>query len=521
MIFMNSMTFSHKPVEKVTSDDGSLSFDLLSQLTHMSILSLSGISRDRIFKSSGDVLLGTGTFFSHVYKLVKSAGMEYSQALKLVAGMARSASMKSLFLRFSAAISSGESERDFVVQERESSAERYKNEYDRNIENLKKWTDAYAAILVSVTLIMVVSLVATMMSTMDVGFVMMMAGTVVMIAGLGTYLIYRAAPVEAYTYDGVKSMTSYRSMSRKALLFGVPVGLLSAMLIGSRFELFPGTAIAFTCVGASLFPAGILAMKDDADVRKLDSSLHTFLRTIGNIAGSIGSDLGRALEHIDFGSMGHLSSHASRLSLRTKSGISAEVCWDAFRDESGSELVNRTTRMLVEGVEAGAKPDLAGAVSSEYAMTVSQLRAKRSLTASTFTFLTVPMHATMIFILVFITEVLVQFNAKIETAARQVSGFAGSGVMVPEGLTMPSGLALGGGQNLSPDQFLLGSGDLGHSSLLIVGVVLALTLANGLAPKFAAGGSNLKIAFHMSVSCLISGIVMAVVPVVAGRLFAI
>ena len=52
---MTSMTFSHKPVEKVTSDDGSLSFDLLSQLTHMSILSLSGISRDRIFKSSGDV----------------------------------------------------------------------------------------------------------------------------------------------------------------------------------------------------------------------------------------------------------------------------------------------------------------------------------------------------------------------------------------------------------------------------------------------------------------------------------
>ena len=518
---MNSTTYSHKPVGKVTSDDGFLSFDLLSQLTHMSILSLSGIPRDRIFQSSGHLALGTGTFFYHVYKLVKSAGMEYSQALKLVAGLARASSIKSLFLRFSAAISSGESERDFVVQERESSAERYRNEYDRNVENLKKWTDAYAAILVSVTLIMVVSLVATMMSTMDVGFVAVMAGTVMMVAGLGVYLIYRAAPVEAHTYDGVKSMTRTRQMSRKALFIGVPLGLISAALIGPRFDLFPGSAIALVCLGASLFPSGILAMKDDADVRNLDSSLHTFLRTIGNIAGSIGSDLGRALDHIDVESMSHLSSHVSRLRLRTSGGIPSEVCWDAFRDESGSELANRTTRMLVEGVEAGAKPAVVGAACSEFAMEVAQLRAKRGLTSSTFTFLTVPMHATMIFILVFVTEVLDRFNEKIGEAASQVSGFAGSGVTIPEGLSTPAGLALTGGQNLSPGQFLLGSGDLGPANFLIVGVILALTVANSLAPKFASGGSNLKIAFHLSIACLISGVVMAVVPVMTKSLFVI
>ena len=518
---MNSTTYSPKPVEKVSSDDDSLSFDLLSQLTHMSILSLAGVPRDWVFRSSGDLALGTGTFFLHVYRLVKFAGMEYSQALKLVAGLAKASSIRSLFLRFSAAISSGESERDFVNQERESSAERYKNEYDRHVENLKKWTDAYAAIMVSVTLIMVVSLVATMMSTMDVGFVAVMAATVVMVATLGVYLIYRAAPVEKLTYDGAKSMPQGRRLARTALYICVPLGVLSGVFIGSRFGLFPGSAIAFMCVGASLVPSGLLAMKDDADVRRFDSSLYTFLRTIGSVAGSIGSDLGKALDHIDVESMGHLSSLVTRLRLRTGSGIPTEICWDAFRDESGSELVNRSSRMLVEGVEAGAKPDLAGAACSEYAMAISQLRAKRSLTASTFTFLTVPMHATMIFILVFVTEVLVRFNNKIEDATRQVSGYAGSGVIVPEGLSMPNGLALGGGQNFSPDHFLLGSGDLGPATLLIVGVVLALTVANGLAPAFASGGSNLKIAFHLSIACLISGIVMAVVPMIAGRLFVI
>ena len=516
---MNSTTYSHKPVEKVTSDDGSLSFDLLGQLTHMSILSLAGVPRDWIFRSSGDMALGTGTFFLHVYRLVKSAGMEYSQALKLVAGITRAPSVKSLFLRFSAAISSGESERDFVDQERASLSERYENEYDRSVENLKKWTDAYAAILVSVTLIMVVSLVATMMSTMDVSFIAVMAGTVTMVAILGVYLIYRSAPVETFTHDGMRSMPRSRKLARIALFIGIPSGTLLGMVIGSRFGLFPGSAIFFVCVGGSLLPSGLFAMKDDSDVRSLDSSLHTFFRTIGNIAGSIGSDLGKAVAHIDVESMGHLSSHVTRLRLRTSSGIPTEVCWDLFRDESGSELVNRSSRMLVEGVEAGAKPDSAGAACSEYAMTTSQLRAKRGLTSATFTFLTVPMHATMVFILVFVTEVLVRFNSKIQDATSQVSGYTGAGVTVPDGLSMPNGLSLGGG--LSPDHFLLGAGNLGLANILILWVIIVLTVANGLAPKFASGGSNLKIAFHLSVTCLISGVVLAVVPLVTGRLFVI
>ena len=67
---MSSTTYSPKPVEKVTSDDGALSFDLLGQMTHMSILSLAGVPRDWIFRSSGAMALETGTFFSHVYRLV-------------------------------------------------------------------------------------------------------------------------------------------------------------------------------------------------------------------------------------------------------------------------------------------------------------------------------------------------------------------------------------------------------------------------------------------------------------------
>lgn len=518
MTFMNSTTNCRKPVEKATSDNRSLHFDLLSQLTHMSVLSLGGIQRDQVFSSSERLGLRTEIFFSHVHRMVKAAGMEYSQALKLVAARARSTSIKSLLLRFAAAISSGESERDFVIEERKTTEERYKNEYEKDVENLRKWTEAYAAVLVSVTLIMVVSMVATMMSSTDISFVGTMAVTVAAVTGLGAYLIYGAAPIEKIIYDGERAIPAIRRISRKSLLFLLPLGVIG-LALGQAFDLFSGTAIALICIGSGLLPAGLTAMKDDLRVRQVDEDLHTFLRSTGNIAGSINSDLNNALEHIDVGSMGSLSSHINRLRLRIATGLPTDVCWSSFQDESGSELVNRSTRMMLDGVEAGARPGDVGAICSGYASAISQLRVKRRMIATTFSFLTVPMHGTMIFILVFVSEILDRFRNRMNEATEQIEGFAELNVTAPGSLAIPSGFSVPGVQDLSSGLFMFQSGGLGSMDLLVIGVILTLTVANALAPKFAAGGSNLKIAFHLSATCFVSGIVLALVPMMADRLF--
>ena len=50
-------------------------------------------------------------------------------------------------------------------------------------------------------------------------------------------------------------------------------------------------------------------------------------------------------------------------------------------------------------------------------------------------------------------------------------------------------------------------------------MVVILTVANSIAPKAAAGGSNLKIVSYLGIMSLVSGFVLAVVPVVTGRIF--
>ena len=228
------------------------------------------------------------------------------------------------------------------------------------------------------------------------------------------------------------------------LALALPVGLALALLIGPQLDLLPGASVAFLIIGVSLLPAGFFAWKDDGTVSRLDSEFPTFLRSMGNVAGSTGITLTESLKRLDHKSMGSLESHIERLNTRLSAQLPTDVCWEAFRAEAGSELINRSSRMLVEGSELGGTPDQVGEICSSYALTVDQLRAKRKLTASTFSFLTIPMHATMTFILVFVLGIITNFNSKLMDASGGLSGTTNAGFEVPPSLQLPSGVPLPG-----------------------------------------------------------------------------
>ena len=151
MTSMTSTTSSPGPIEKVSSDNIVVAFDLLSNLTYMSSLSAAHSSRELILRKAGErARLKTAVIFQHVHLLAQRLGLEYVQALQLVAEKAKAKS---------STMASGESEQEFIREETRVEGVRYANQYEKSIENLRKWTDAYAALLVSVSLIVVVALV--------------------------------------------------------------------------------------------------------------------------------------------------------------------------------------------------------------------------------------------------------------------------------------------------------------------------------------------------------------------------
>ena len=85
---MNSTTSSPKQIEKVSSDNVVVGFDLLSNLTYMLVLSIGGLQRDRVLESCGELKLRTAVFFEFIYVLSNRVGLEYSEAFRLVADRA-------------------------------------------------------------------------------------------------------------------------------------------------------------------------------------------------------------------------------------------------------------------------------------------------------------------------------------------------------------------------------------------------------------------------------------------------
>ncbi len=518
---MSSITSSPRRIEKVSSDNIVIGFDLLSNLTYMWVLSLGGLPRDQVLENCSRQRLKTAVFFDYIYTLAKRLGLEYTQAFQIVSEKAKASNVKSLLLRFAASISSGESERDFIAEEARIEGERYANEYERSVENLRKWTDAYAAIMVSVTLIMVVSLVSTMMGSLSQNFIVIMALTLLFITSIGVYVIYKVAPVEQMTYDTRQGTTRERRMARFLLLTLAPMGVILALLLGPQLDLLVGFSVGFLLIGASLLPAGFYAWKDDANMTKLDSEFPIFLRSVGNVAGAAGVTLTESLRRIDTRSLGSLEPYISRLRVRLGARLPTRECWEKFREETGSELVNRTTHMLVDGSELGGTPDRVGMICSEYAQRVVQLRAKRRLTASTFSFLSVPMHATMSFILLFVLGIITNFSSKLAEASGSVLQTADHKLPIPENFQLPPGVSVPTARELGAGLDIFGTQDMALVSYMIILVIIILTVANSLAPKFAAGGSNLKIVSFLSMMCIVSGAILGIVPLLTSALFSI
>ena len=197
--------------------------------------------------------------------------------------------------------------------------------------------------------------------------------------------------------------------------------------------------------------------------------------------------------------------HVQNLHTRLDNELPTQICWERLNEETGNELVRRSAGMLVEGVELGGEAETVGQVASSYASAVSELREQRRLAASSFVLLVVPMHACMTGLLVFIYEIVVNFNNRLGDVSSEL--IAGAEAQSTTGVA-PVGLDMFQGQ------------DLALTGTMISIVVLILTLANTLVSHFASGGHNLKVASNVSIMCILSGINMLVISMVASALFA-
>ena len=471
-----------------------LGFDLLFQLTHLSAIAAAGVNREKMFSVAAAIPVSTAHYFAEIDQIVTTMNYQYAEACRIVGEKAKEEDVEGFLLRFSSALNSGESEADFLAAEAEIQADAYGNVYERQLETLKKWTDAFTALIVSAALIIVVATVSTMIFDLGTNFVGGLVFAMMGISTLGVWIIYRASPREIRTLTGKRAERSQR-MPQKAFIMLLPGAFVVASLMGLMGMSFGAVLIGF---GVTILPIGFLARRLDRQITKVDQDISTFVRVLGTTVSAIGTTPVVAIGRMDMRAMPTLTKFVGDLRTRLVARIANNLSWDRLTDETGSELVRRSLRVFLDGTTMGGDAEEVGKLTAVMGLKLNQMRAKRRLVSDTFAYLSLAMQVVISFLLIFIIEVVSGFNDIIATANVDVAG--GSGAALGAALSF----------NLANLQFL---------SYAMAPVVIVLAVVSSLAPKVASGGYSLTFYYYLGLNLTLSGIALVFAPVIAGVIF--
>jgi len=475
-------------------DKSAFNFDMLYQLSCMSVIASAGVPRKLIFEYAAKLPCSAAEYFRKINLTSERLKYDYAKSCRLVGETTKEEKMRELLLRFSSSLLSGEPEADFLVREAKAQAEEYDNEYGRKIEALKLWSDAYVSLILSAVLVIIMGIISTMIWKVDfaflVGLVVISTGT----TGMGVWLIRTMAPKEKMVLANAGS----KEQKQAATIFKmtVPLAAVCASMVVLTHANF---GWAFIALAVCVFPVGYLMNKDGQKISKRDAEIGTFLATLGGIAGAIGTTVRDALSRIDTEAINSLREPVKRLYVRLKSGILPKLCWDKFVEETGSELTHRSIGMFYDSIDVGGDAEQVGYHASLFATKIAMLRAKRKAVAEPFSWLVIVMHAAVAGLLVFVSEIISIFGnmvAKAEASMPQTDSSVGVSAFTSFNISGLSTL---------------------HT--LVVPLLIVFTVANALAPYFVDGGSWYKVFYNLGILSAISGVAMICLPQLAAMLF--
>jgi flagellar protein FlaJ len=491
---IQALPFFAKTEKGKKSGKTAMSFDIYYQLSYMATIAASGVPRDQIFERSAEIQCSSAEYFKRVELARRRLRYDYARACQAVGEPAKDEEMKGLLLRFSSSLISGEPEADFLAREANARAEDYENEYERNLEAMKMWTDAYVSLILAAILVVVIGIVSTMIWKIETALIIAMAFISVAVTATGVWLIWVVSPKEIIIlkWPGSKEQKIAVKLFKPVLAAVIAVSILF-LVTGQNI------GVALLIIAAIVFPLGYIMTRDDKKIIKRDNEVSTFLRSLGGVCSSLETTISTALGRIDINAINILRSSVKNLHTRLTAGIKPKLSWKMFIDETGSELANRSVGMFYDAIEVGGSADEAGNQAALFANRLSLLRAHRRTVSGPFRWLCITMHAAIIIILVFITEVIVAFGGLVSEAQVNIPDMSNERTITSFSSFNLSGLEI-----------------MQH---LVLPLVLIFTVANAIVPTLAEGGSKYKIFSNLGITAAISGTALLVLPALANQLF--
>ncbi|MGA9141009.1 MAG: archaellar assembly protein FlaJ [Methanocella sp.] len=485
-------------------ESGRIDIDLLYTVTYMNTIATGDIARDEIFRRVSEREdFVCSKYFKQVYMLAKNWNYEYSTACSVVAKRVANKRLKDLLMRLANAMSSGEPEAKFLEGEWVTMMSIYKNEYERALESLKRWTDAYIALLVSMAFVSVTMLLSVILYSLGDPFTMLML-TVVLTALVGAICIYviRAEAPKEYKTHSLK----FKSIEQKQIGELEKVLLPGALILAAlMFVMGVNNGFILIIVGLIIAPIGFIGMIDDKNVDRRDRDFSQFTKMLGAICGGMGVTVKEGIKKVDQKSIGSLDTLVKRLYVQLMMGIEPRLCWQKFVGFAGSDLMHKFSYVFLDAIELGGDPVKIGKLVNSTSLEIVLLRLKRQLTASSFTTLLIPLHISMTALIIFIIEIMIIFSTMISKLYSSMDTFDTTGT---------GGVSV---QSMGFSLFTNVNTDLLAQYAFMM--VLVFTVVNTLAAWVAVGGNKYKVCYYGAIMSVTSGLALIIVPIAVQTIF--
>jgi archaeal flagellar protein FlaJ len=496
------------------TEDRKMGADLLFMNTYMASLALANASRPEIFSFAANRKeYISSRYIAKVDTYVMKWGYSYAESLSLVADRVNNTILKSMLNRYANAIDSGVPDDDFLKNELSTVRTVYRSQIESGLETVKKWGDAYVAMLLSGTVIAVTIMIsiaiyspAGMDTTLDVAYAI-----IFVICFFGNLLMYQSVPDDSKSHGlidrGSKEQKTIASMERII----VPLTIAAIIILGL---LGISAGLIYLLIGILLAPLGIIGFIDDTNITVRDTDFSTFIRSLGSIMGGQGTTAVNALATIDRKSLIALEPLVNAVYSQMNLGLDARQIWDKFIGDSGSDLIYKYLNIYLDTVTLGGPADAIGTVVGSSMLEQTLLREKKDMNAKSFIVLLVPMHIAMTGIFVALYRIMVVLTGSVAAMMAQFannsaqmsggSGAAGGGVS--------AGSALGGMSMLSnfPEK---------EMGTFVVIILTMLTISNIFAARIVGGGDRYMFYFYGAIFCTFTGLVLLIMPIGVGLFF--
>lgn len=507
-------TFQERYAQIVESKK--LSADLLFMITYMTSLALARATRPEIFGSASkrDEYLSS-RYIAKVDNLVVRWNYSYKEALEVTADRSKNLMVQNLLNRFSNSIDAGVPDDEFLTNELETTRNVYRSSIEQGFELLRKWGDAYIAMLLSGTVIAVTIMISIAIyapegidNTLNMSYLLILG-----ISIFGITLMYQSVPDDPKTH-GLDTWLS----REQTLIFRLERVLVPVVAIISLVLWLLGVNAGVICLFAGLMiaPIGVLGFIDDSNITLRDADFSVFIRSLGAVIQGQGATMVHALGQVDKKSLVALEPLIRSVYSKMNLGLEEDAIWERFIGESGSNLIYKFLNIFRDTVSMGGPAGDIGKVVGHSMLEMVLLREKKDMFSRSFIVLLIPMHAAMIAIFVSLYNIMTVLTTAVSDMMKQFQEAAAS-----------AGSGGGDANSMAGNAFLSGSLNMfvnfpkEQMTTYVVIIMLILTVANVIAARIVGGGDRYMYYFYSMLFFSLSGLIYLVVPIMVGMFFSV